>query len=305
MAVITLGRTSGEARDRILGKEFLLQENEVNLLENVCEVFQAAGKKVVVVLNICGVVETASWNYLPDAILCAWLPGEEGGHAIADVLTGKVNPSGRLPMTFPLDYFDIAGAEDFPYNFVSNKANESVVHPERRGLDPKNLNFTDYTEGIYVGYRHFLTRSLDVAYPFGFGLSYTTFGYSRPSVKQKGDQVQVSVEVTNTGRLAGKEAVGIYVHAPLGSFSDKPERELRAFGKTRLLQPGESQVVELSFPVRDLASFNAALSRWETAKGTYTVYFGADCRNPAVELPLKQTRGRNYPVSRACEPDQR
>ena len=302
VAIITLGRTSGEARDRILGKEFLLQEDEVNLLENVCEVFQAAGKKVVVVLNICGVVETASWNYLPDAILCAWLPGEEGGHSIVDVLTGKVNPSGRLPMTFPLDYFDIAGAEDFPYNFVSDKANESVVHPERRGLDPKNLNYTDYTEGIYVGYRHFLTRGLDVAYPFGYGLSYTSFAYSEPVVRQKGDRIMASVKVTNTGSVAGKEAVGLYVHAPLGSFADKPERELRAFGKTRLLQPGESQVVELSFPVKDLASFNSALSRWETAKGTYTVYFGADCRQPAASLPLKLAKGKNYPATRACEP---
>ena len=121
-------------------------------------------------------------------------------------------------------------------------------------------------------------------------------------VKQVGDRVKASITVTNTGAVAGKEAVGIYVHAPLGGFSHKPERELRAFGKTRLLQPGESQVVECFFPVRDLASFNAALSRWETAKGTYTVYFGADCRKPAASLPLTLNKGRNYPVSRACEP---
>ena len=302
VAIITLGRVSGEARDRILEEDFLLQEEEVNLLENVCEVFHAAGKKVVVVLNVCGVVETASWKDLPDAILCAWLPGEEGGHSIADVLTGRVNPSGRLPMTFPQDYFDIAGAEDFPYHFVSEKANESAVHPERRGMDPKNISYTDYTEGIYVGYRHFVTHGQEESYPFGFGLSYTTFAYSRPVVKQVGDRVKASITVTNTGAVAGKEAVGIYVHAPLGGFSHKPERELRAFGKTRLLQPGESQVVECFFPVRDLASFNAALSRWETAKGTYTVYFGADCRKPAASLPLTLNKGRNYPVSRACEP---
>ena len=304
VAVITLGRVSGEARDRILTKDFLLQEEEVNLLENVCEVFHAAGKKVVVVLNVCGVVETASWKNLPDAILCAWLPGEEGGSAIADVLTGRVNPSGRLPMTFPLDYFDIAGARDFPYNFVSEKANESAVHPERRGMDPKNISYTDYTEGIYVGYRHFVTHGQEDSYPFGFGLSYTTFAYSQPAVKQVGDRVLASITVTNTGAVAGKDAVGIYVHAPLGGFPHKPERELRAFGKTRLLQPGESQVVECSFPVRDLASFNAALSRWETAKGTYTVYFGADCRKPAASLPLTLKSGRNYPVSRACQPVQ-
>lgn len=298
VAVITLGRVSGEARDRILGKDFLLQEEEVNLLENVCELFHAAGKKVVVVLNVCGVVETASWKDLPDAILCAWLPGEEGGNAIADVLTGRVNPSGRLPMTFPLDYFDIAGAEDFPYNFVSEKANESAVHPERRGMDPKNISYTDYTEGIYVGYRHFVTRGQAVSYPFGFGLSYTTFAYSRPTVKLSGNRVTASITVTNTGAVAGKEAVGIYVHAPLGSFAHKPERELRAFGKTRLLQPGESQVVECSFPLKDLASYNEALSRWETAKGSYTVYFGANCQAPAAALPLKLNKGKNYTSKR-------
>lgn len=286
VAVITIGRTSGEARDRVLDKEFLLQENEKSLIERVCEGFHAAGKKVVVVLNICGVVETASWKQLPDAVLCAWLPGEEGGHAIADILTGRATPSGRLPMTFPVDYFDIAGAEDFPYNFISDKANESVVHPERRGLDPKNLMYTDYTEGIYVGYRHFLTRGVEVAYPFGYGLSYTSFEYSAPVVKRQGKQVVASVKVTNVGPVAGKEAVGLYVHAPLGNFADKPERELKAFGKTRLLQPGESQVLEFSFPVQDLGSYNAACSRWETAKGKYTVYFGADCQAPAASLPF-------------------
>ena len=153
-----------------------------------------------------------------------------------------------------------------------------------------------------MGYRHCLSRGLDVAYPFGHGLSYTSFDYSQPKVLQKGDRIVATVTVTNAGPVAGKEAVGIYVHAPLGSFADKPERELKAFGKTRLLQPGESQVVELSFPVRDLASFNSTLSRWETAKGVYTVYFGADCSRPAASLPLKLGKGRNYPVSRACEP---
>ena len=302
VALITLGRTSGEARDRILGREFLLQEEEVNLVENVCEVFHAAGKKVVVILNICGPIETASWNYLPDAILCAWLPGEEGGHAIADVLTGQVNPSGRLPMTFPLDYFDIAGAEDFPYNFVSNRANESVVHPERRGLPLKNLAYTDYTEDIFVGYRHFLTEGKEVAYPFGFGLSYTDFSYSEAQVRVKGDQVVASVRVTNTGAVAGKEAVGLYVSAPLGSFEKKPAREMKDFAKTRLLAPGESETLEFRFPLMDLASFQASLSRWEVAKGVYTVYFGAEAGRAQTERPLKISRGRNKAVQRACEP---
>ena len=301
-AIITLGRTSGEARDRILSRDFLIQENEKNLLENVCEVYQAAGKKVIVVLNICGPIETASWSYLPDAILCAWLPGEEAGNAVADVLTGKVNPSGRLPMTFPLDYFDAPGAEDFPYNFVSDKANESAVHPERRGLPLKNIAYTDYTEGIYVGYRWFCTQGKPVSYPFGFGLSYTTFSYSKPVVMVKGDKLTASITVTNTGSVAGKEAVGLYVNAPWGSFKDKPAVELKEFGKTALLQPGESQTLSFTVPVRQLASFNSEKSRWETAKGTYKAYFGADATMPQAEASFKLGSAKNYPVSRACEP---
>lgn len=302
IAVVTFGRISGEARDRILSKEFMLQEEEINLLETVCDEFHTLGKKVVVVLNICGPVETASWKDLPDAILCAWLPGEEGGNAIADVLTGKVNPSGRLPMTFPIDYFDAAGAEDFPYNFVSDKANESAVHPERRGLPLKNIAYTDYTEGIYVGYRYFCTNNKAVSYPFGYGLSYTAFSYSKPSVKVKGDKLTATVTVTNTGSVAGKEAVGLYVKAPLGSFKDKPVVELKEFGKTRLLQPGESQTLTFTVPVRQLASFNSGKSRWETAKGAYKAFFGADATKPAAETAFKISSTKNYPANRICEP---
>ncbi len=294
VAVITLGRISGEARDRILSKEFLLQEDETNLLEAVCDEFHALGKKVIVVLNICGAIETASWKDLPDAILCAWLPGEEGGNAITDVLTGRINPSGRLPMTFPIDYFDAAGAEDFPYEFLSDKANESVVHPERRGLPLKNIAYTDYTEGIYVGYRYFCTNNKEVSYPFGYGLAYTTFAYSKPVAKIKGNVLSASITVTNTGSVAGKEAVGIYVKAPLGSFKDKPSAELKEFGKTRLLQPGESQTLTFSVPVRQLASYNSQKSRWETAKGSYKAYFGADATKPAAEAAFKLSSAKNY-----------
>lgn len=296
LAVITLGRTSGEARDRILDREFLWNEKETGLVRNVCEAFHAAGKKVVVVLNICGPVEMASWRDLPDAILCAWLPGEEAGHSVADVLTGRVNPSGRLPMTFPVDYFDMAGARDFPYDFVSDRANESVVHPERRGLPLKNLAYTDYTEDIFVGYRYALTEGKPVAYPFGFGLSYTSFDYSDASVRVKGDQVVASITVTNVGPVAGKEAVGLYIAAPLGSFAEKPARELKDFAKTRLLSPGESQTLSFCFPFRDLASFDGDRSRWETARGMYRVFFGAEVGAARAECPLRISRTRVYPV---------
>ena len=302
LAVITIGRISGEGRDRIMDREFLLQKNELALIEDVCKAYHAAGKKVVLVLNICSPVETASWKEKPDAILCAWLPGQEGGDAIADVLTGKVNPSGRLPMTFPNDYFDAEGAEDFPYNFISDRANESVVHPERRGLPFKNIAYTDYSEGIYVGYRYFNTNNKAVSYPFGYGLSYTSFEYSSPSVKLRGNDIVASVTVTNTGSVAGREAVGLYISAPLGSFSDKPSVELKEFGKTRLLQPGESETLSFTVPVRQLASFNSAASRWETAKGGYRAYFGANALEPAAEAAFRIGSAKTYKVSRACEP---
>ena len=204
-------------------------------------------------------------------------------------------------MTLPIDYFDAAGAEDFPYNFVSDKANESVVHPERRGLPLKNIAYTDYTEGIYVGYRYFCTNRKDVSYPFGYGLSYTSFSYSKPVVKVKGDKLTATVTVTNMGSIPGKEAVGFYVNAPLGSFKDKPSMELKEFGKTELLQPGESQTLTFTVPIRQLASFNSDKSRWETAKGTYKAYFGADATKPAAEATFKVS-AKNYPANRVCEP---
>ena len=302
IAIITIGRISGEGRDRIHNSEFLIQKGEIKLIKDVCELYHAAGKKVAVVLNICGPVETASWKKYPDAILCAWLPGEEAGNSVADVITGKVNPSGRLPMTFPINYIDAKGAENFPYNFISDRANESVVHPERRGLPLKDLAYTDYIEGIYVGYRYFCTEGKAVSYPFGYGLSYTSFEYSEPIVSIVGDKLTASVKVTNTGSLAGKEAVGLYIKAPLGSFKDKPSRELKEFGKTGLLQPGESETLNFSVPVRQLASFNSEKSRWETAKGNYTAYFGANSEKSEAEATFTVTSARNYPVSRACEP---
>ena len=301
LAIITLGRTSGEARDRILDIDFKIQPAEKALLENVCREFHSAGKRVVVLLNICGPVETSSWKELPDAILNIWLPGGEGGAAAVDVLTGKTNPSGRLPMTFPVDYFDAPGASDFPYDFRSGKANESAVHPERRGLDPKNLSFTEYTEGIWAGYRHFSTHGAPVSYPFGFGLSYTDFETSDASVKLVKDRITASVKVVNTGRVAGKHSVGMYVSAPSGGMN-KPAYELKAFAKTRVLQPGESEVLNFSFPVRDLSSFNPQKSRWELAKGDYTARFGGAADGIFKDAAFVIKKAKNYPAARVCEP---
>lgn len=265
VAVIVLSRDSGEGIDRPIVDDFELSALERRLIRRVSDEFHAKGKKVVVVLNIGGVIETASWKNWVDAILLPWQPGQEGAYAVADVLSGKVNPSGRLTMTFPVDVLDHPSCANYP---------TCPQVGEAEGDLKKNIDYTEYAEDIWVGYRHFNTRGVEVSYPFGYGLSYTTFEYSRPVVKASADGFTASVTVTNTGSVAGKEVVEVYVSAPSGGL-EKPSRELKAFGKTNLLAPGESQTLTFTVPAYDLASFNEAASRWETASGAYTVHFGA------------------------------
>jgi beta-glucosidase len=253
--------------------DFELTDVERALLRDVCNEFHKVGKKVTVVMNIGGVIETASWKGQPDAILLAWTPGQEVGNSVADVLTGKSNPSGKLSMTFPLSYLDIPSSANFPYN-------GQVQQQQGRGgfggrnAGNKDIDYTNYAEGIWVGYRYFNTAGVEVSYPFGYGLSYTTFEYSKPSVKAKDGGFEATITVKNTGKVAGKEAVEIYVSAPEGGLV-KPESELKAFGKTRLLQPGESQTLTFKADAYTLASFNEEASEWQTAAGKYTVKFGA------------------------------
>ncbi|MBQ2098076.1 MAG: glycoside hydrolase family 3 protein, partial [Bacteroidales bacterium] len=162
VAVITFGRISGEFKDRRIA-DFYLSDNEKLLLKNVSDAFRKAGKKTVVILNVGGVIETASWRDIPDAILLPWMGGQEGGNAVADILTGKVNPSGRLPMSFPIDYFDVPGAKHFPYDIKPNAATLFGVDMERP--EGENIDFTNYTEDIYVGYRYYNTYDKKVAFP--------------------------------------------------------------------------------------------------------------------------------------------
>ncbi len=304
VAVLTIGRNAGEARDRHIPDDFDLTAAETALIRNVCDAYHSAGKKVVVVLNVSGVVETASWKAWPDAILLAWQLGQEGGHAVTDALTGAVNPSGKLTMTFPLQYFDHPSSYNFPFSYegpASFGATMSVTG--RKEPLVKDVDYTLYEEGIYVGYRYFSSFGKEVSYPFGFGLSYTTFAYSRPSVKATADGFLASVTVTNTGSVAGKEAVQLYVSAPSGGL-EKPACELKSFAKTRLLQPGESET--LSFPVTayELASFNEAASAWETAAGTYRVLFGASVADFRCETQVRIRQSRNWPVHDVMNPKQ-
>ena len=265
IAIITLGRQAGEGSDRKEADDFNLTATEQQLIADVCSSFHLKGKKVVVILNMGNVIETASWKGKPDAILLAWQPGQEGGNSVVDVLTGKANPSGKLSMTWPVSLLDVPSSLNFPN-----------VRTAGRAMNGKR-EFTDYTrhaEGLNVGYRYFNTAGKEVSYPFGYGLSYTTFSYGKPVVKATKDGFEASVTVTNTGQVAGKEAVELYVTAPKGGL-EKPARELKSFAKTKELQPGESQTLTMNVSNYYLASYNEATQSWETAAGNYIVSFGA------------------------------
>ena len=296
IALVCLGRQAGEGSDRHIENDFNLTEVERNLLNDVCLYFHQAGKKVVVILNMGNVIETASWKGMPDAILMAWQPGQEGGNSVVDVLTGKANPSGKLTMTFPIAASDIPALANYP----------NVGIPEVRGWRSrgpiKNTDYTLHQEGIYVGYRYFNTNDVAVSYPFGFGLSYTTFSYSKPVVKATKDGFTATITVTNIGAVAGKEAVQLYVSAPGGGL-EKPANELKAFAKTRELQPGESQTLTMTVSAYDLASYNEATQAWETAAGRYTVKFGANVEDIRATAPFTQAKPQSFPGHDVCKPD--
>jgi beta-glucosidase len=283
LAIITLGRQAGEGSDRQVDNDFNLTDTERELITDVCNAFHLAGKPVVVVLNMGNVIETASWKSMPDAILLAWQPGQEGGYSVADVLTGKAYPSGKLTMTWPNNLVDLPSSASFP--------NVRPTVPRMRGNNKVEFqDYTKHTEGINVGYRYFTTTKEPVSYPFGFGLSYTTFTYSKPVVKATKDGLTASVTVTNTGNRAGKEVVELYVSAPAGGL-EKPARELKAFAKTRELQPNQSETLTMNLSLYDLASYNEAIQAWETAAGKYTIGFGAsveDIRATATYNLAKQ-----------------
>ena len=298
VAVVVLGRNAGEGADRKQIDDFELTAVERELLRDVSTAYHAAGKKVIVVLNVGGVIETTSWKNMVDAIVLPWSPGQEGANAVADVLTGKVNPSGKLPMTFPVNFMDHPSSANFPYNYQQSASRGFSWGPRQ---PQKNVDYTNYEEGIWVGYRHFVTRDVEVSYPFGYGLSYTTFAYSKPVVKAGKDGFTASITVTNTGKVAGKEVVELYVSAPEGGL-EKPACELKAFGKTKELQPGESETLTLKVSAYELASFNEAASAWEAAAGKYSVHFGASVADIRCTVPFTLKKAQNWPVHNVLAP---
>ena len=282
VALVTLGRTSGEFVDRNVS-DFELSEEELQLLKSVSQAFHAAGKKVVVVLNIGGVIETASWKKLPDAILLAWQAGQEGGNSVTDVLSGKVSPSGKLTMTFPNKLMDVASSTNFP---MDARANTDVRNKEDKSSSVKNVDYTDYEEDIFVGYRYFDSFGKQVSYPFGYGLSYTTFEYVNPSVKVDNGIYSVSIDVKNVGKFAGKEVVQLYVSAPNRFQMNKPEKELKAFTKTKELRPGETVTATLKLNTTDLASYDEASSSWVVDAGNYKFLIGTSSKDIKAALDV-------------------
>ena len=297
-AIVTIGRQAGEGMDRLIDGEFNLTQAEQDMIFRVTDQFHAEGKPVIVILNSGSVMETASWRDRVDAILCAWQPGEEGGNSVADVLTGKATPSGKLTMTWPVSATDNPSTKNFP------KPLDMYSYKEMKGwgVEIPGEDVTLHEEDIYVGYRYFDTFDRQVAYPFGYGLSYTTFAYSQPKVKVDGDNIAVSITVKNTGSTSGKEVAQVYVTAPQGRL-EKPAQELKAFAKTRELQPGESQTLTMQMERRDLASFDEANSQWLTEAGTYTFRIGASSRDIRATATAK-VQEYTEPVSNALAPQQ-
>lgn len=261
MAIIILGRTAGEDKDNsATDGSYFLTEAEEEMVSSVCSAF----KRVAVVLNVGNIIDM-SWvdKYKPQVVLYAWQGGMEGGSGVVDVLTGKVNPCGRLTDTIAYDIKDYPSMDDF--------GNEETLI---------------YKEDIYVGYRYFETAAKHrVKYPFGFGLSYTEFESNIISFNTDHENVIVQVKVTNIGDSAGKEVVQIYASSPSGLLG-KPARTLEAFAKTSELKPGENGILTCSFPIKQLASYDdigitGHKSCYVLEAGEYVIYAGSNVRSAA------------------------
>jgi beta-glucosidase len=275
MALITIGRNAGEGADRKIADDFYLSDAEKTLIKNVAAAFHVKKKKVIIIINAGGVIDVASWRDDADAILLVWQGGQEAGNAVADVLSGKVNPSGKLATTIPVKYEDDPTAKNFPGKEFPEKATNTGMF----GMRAVPAEVT-YEEGIYVGYRYFNSFNVKPAYEFGYGLSFTSFKYGDIVLSSKtfDKSITATVTITNAGKVAGKEVVQLYITAPAGKL-DKPAAELKAFAKTGLLQPGQSEKITFIITPEQLASFNTNASAWVAEAGNYRVKIGSSSLN--------------------------
>ena len=251
-AIFTISRNSVEGNDHKVEKgDFLLSDVERTILENVSEAFRAEGKPVIVLLNVASAIEVASWRDLADAIVLVGFAGEEIGYSIMDVLTGAVNPSAKLTSTWPLSYDDVPDKDHYA-----------------------TWGSTLYYEDVYVGYRYYTTFGVDVAYSFGYGLSYTNFEYSNFSLTGDNGEYELTVTVKNTGSVAGREVVQFYVTKPDWA-NEHPSLELVGFDKTAMLQPGEEETVTVKVSVEELKTYYELDAQWIVEPGEYTFHVGS------------------------------
>lgn len=302
MAIITFSRHAAEGFDRHIERDFNLHIDERALLNEVSREFRAAGKPVVVVLNISGPIEIASWRDKADAILVCWLPGQEGGNAVADVLQGNQSPSGHLPMSFPLNYADVP-SQNFPINVPETGLNQSFENFSRvhRYYDQPNIDYTNYEEDIYVGYRHYTTRNIKVAYPFGFGLTYSDFNITNMKVKNTKNLITVSCQVTNIGKHAAKQVVQLY-STELKPLEDRPIIELRGYRKTPTLKPGESCNITIEISPEDLSYYSEEAKSWKLTAGEYLLSLGFSSEDLRINQNITIKQNKLRPVTDILKP---
>ncbi|MDE6659377.1 MAG: glycoside hydrolase family 3 C-terminal domain-containing protein [Eubacterium sp.] len=258
-ALVVLGRAAGEDRENKLEKgSYYLTNTEIKMLDLVTANFS----KVTVIMN-CGNIVDMAWSEKYgdkiSAIVYAWQCGMESGNALANILTGKVSPSGKLPCVIAKNYEDYPSAKDFG-----------------------NKDYNNYVEDIFVGYRYFETFCPEKAlYPFGFGLSYTDFEITPVSFKQENDCFEASVNVKNTGTVSGKEVIQFYVSAPEGKMK-KAAKSLVAFTKTKELAPNETECVSVSFKLYDISSYDEDINAYIIEKGEYIFYAGNSVKTDLV-----------------------
>ncbi|WP_433940455.1 glycoside hydrolase family 3 C-terminal domain-containing protein [Paenibacillus lautus] len=265
-AIYVLARNSGEGKDRTNAEgDYLLAEEELEAIRFLAKAYA----KCIVLLNIGGVVDTTELRKIQgiNAILLIGQLGNVSGYAVTDALLGKTIPSGKLTDTWAASYSDYPSSETFSH--INGNVDDEY-----------------YTEGIYIGYRYFDTFNITPNYCFGYGKSYTAFSIQTLDVTADGEQIMVTAEVENIGKLhPGREVVQVYTSAPAGAL-EKPYQELAAFAKTKLLAPGEKEVLRISFPVRAMASYSEREAAWILEAGLYYVRVGNHSRNTQVEAAL-------------------
>ena len=286
IGIITIGRNSGEGRDRVSIDDFELKTIERETIKNVSSAYHSQNKKVIVVLNIGGVIETASWKNEVDGIILAWQGGQEGGNSLADIISGKVNPSGKLPMTFPIKVSDHASHKNFPLQGSPMNMLNFFKSKGKFKSEIKNVDYTIYQEDIYVGYRHFDKAEMDVSFPFGYGLSYTNFEFSNIKITNNVNRIDINLDVQNIGQTDGKEVVQVYI-SKIASNVDRPINELKTFKKTSLLTSNAIENIALNINYDDLRYWDEDLNEWKLEEGEYVINIGNSSRNILLSQVIK------------------